>query len=105
MSMGYYLNETAARTEIIGAIKPIYGNCALFVAERNAQNLGLREVIFVARVPKDDAKSERAVNALFTLQVSDAIDRLEWQGTKVDFLNDNETEYIMIKAVIENGNS
>lgn len=102
---GYYTNEATAKTEIASVLKPIYPVCSLFVAERNAQNLGLREVIFVARVPKDDAKSEQAVNALFTLQVSDAIDRLEWQGTKVDFLNDNETEYIMIKAVIENGNS
>jgi hypothetical protein len=104
MSMGYYLNETDARTDIVGAIKPIYGNCALFVAERNAVNLGLREVIFVARVPKDDAKSEAAVNALFALQIAQPAQRLEWQGTKVDFLNDNETEYLMIKAVVTNGN-
>lgn len=104
MSMGYYLNETDARADIVGAIKPIYGNCSLFVAERNAVNLGLREVIFVARVPKDDAKSEAAVNALFALQIAQPAQRMEWQGTKVDFLNDNETEYLMIKAVIANGN-
>lgn len=101
----YYINEATAKAEIISVLKPIYPVCSLFVAERNAQNLGLREVIFVARVTKDDAKSEQAVNALFALQVSDAIDRLEWQGTKVDFLNDNENEYIMIKAVIENGSN
>ncbi len=100
---GYYDNESQAKTEIAGVLKPIYPVCSLFAAERNAQNLGLREVIFVARVPKDDTKSEQAVNALFVLQVSDAIDRLEWIGTKMDFMNNIEDEYIMIKAVIENG--
>ena len=102
--MGYYSNETEARTAIVGAIKPIYGNAHLFIGERNALSIGLREVIFVCRVPNDDTKSEAAVNAIFALQVLQPIDRLEWQGTKIDFLNDNETEYIMIKAVVENGN-
>lgn len=105
MSMGYYVNEVTARAEITSVLKPIYPVCSLFVAERNAQNLGLREVIFVARVQKDDVKGEQVVNALFALQVSDAIDRLEWIGTKMDFMNNIEDEYIMIKAVIENGNS
>lgn len=104
MSIQYFVDEAEARSEIIKAIKPIYGNsCVLFVAERNSINIGLREVIFVARVTKDDANSEKAVNELFKLQLEQPIERLEWQGTKMDFLNDNETEYLMIKAVVTNG--
>lgn len=103
MSIQYFINEAEAKTAIVSAIKPTYGNIHLFVAERNSINIGIREVVFVARVPKDDVKSEAVVNALFALQVAQPIDRIEWQGTKMDFLNDNETEYIMIKAVVQNG--
>ncbi len=101
--MMFFSNESDAKAEIVSILKPILGSAHLFVAERNAINIGLREVIFVVRMKKDDSKSENAVNALFAAQLSQS-ERLEWQGTKIDFLNDNETEYIMIKAVIENGN-
>lgn len=100
--MMFFDNENDARTEIVNILKPVLGNAHLFVAERNAINIGLREVIFVVRMQKDDAKSENAVNALFTASLSQS-ERLEWQGSKMDFLNDNETEYLMIKAVVENG--
>lgn len=101
--MMFFSNESDAKAEIVSILKPILGSAHLFVAERNTINIGLREVIFVVRMKKDDSKSENAVNALFAAQLSQS-ERLEWQGTKIDFLNDNETEYIMIKAVIENGN-
>lgn len=100
--MRFFINESEVRTEIVSILKPILGNVHLFVAERNAINIGLRDVIFVVRMQKDDAKIESAINALFIAQCSQS-ERLEWQGTKMDFLNDNETEYLMIKAVIENG--
>lgn len=100
--MRFFNSENDARTEIVNIIKPILGNVQLFVAERNAINIGLREVIWVVRMAKDDMKSENVINALFTAQCSQS-ERLEWQGTKVDFLNDNETEYLMIKTVVENG--
>lgn len=100
--MMFFGNENDARTEIANILKPVLGNAHLFVAERNAINIGLREVIFVVRMQKDDAKSENAVNAFFTASLSQS-ERLEWQGSKMDFLNDNETEYLMIKAVVENG--
>ncbi len=100
--MRFFDTESDARAEIVSILKPILGNAHLFVAERNAINIGLREVIFVVRTPKDDAKNESVVNALFTAQCSQS-ERLEWQGTKMDFLNDNETEYIMIRTVVENG--
>lgn len=100
--MMFFDNENDARTEIVNILKPVLGNAHLFVAERNAINIGLREVIFVVRMQKDDAKSENAVNALFIASLSQS-ERLEWQGSKMDFLNDNETEYLMIKAVVENG--
>jgi len=98
----YFSNETDARVVIADIIRPIYGNAHLFIADRNAINIGLRDVTFVARVKKDDTKANALINAFFTTQLSQS-ERLEWQGSKIDFLNDEETEYIMIKAVIENG--
>lgn len=101
--MRFFTDELEARTVIADVIRPVYANAHLFIAERNAINIGLREVTFVARVKKDDTKANALIDAFFTAQLSQS-ERLEWQGSKIDFLNDEETEYIMIKAVIENGN-
>lgn len=101
--MRFFENETEAREAIANIIKPIYPNAHLFIAERNTQNIGLRDVTFVARVKKNDEKTNELVNVFFNYQVNYS-EKLSWVGTKIDFLNDEETEYILIKAVIENGN-
>lgn len=103
MSEMYYNNEDEARADITLVLKPIFGTAHLIVAEREAINITLRSVIFVARVRKDDSKSEQVTNAFYILQKSSSYEKLEWQGTKIDFINGSEDEYIMIKAVIQNG--
>jgi len=99
----YFNSEAEARTVVADIIRPVYGAAHLFIAERNKMNIGLREVVFVARVTKDDSKGNNLVNAFFEAQLSQD-ERLEWMGTKMDFMQDEETEYFLIKTVIENGN-
>lgn len=99
----FFNSEAEARIVIANIIRPIYGVAHLFIAERNKMNIGLREVVFVARVTKDDTKANELVNSFFESQLSQS-ERLEWMGTKMDFMNDEETEYFMIKTVVENGN-
>lgn len=99
--MRFFNNEREARTVIAEIIRPIYGSANLFVAERNPQGIGLREVLFIAEVKKDDEKANQLINALFQSQVSQS-ERLEWQGSKMDFLHEKEHEYFMIKVVVEN---
>jgi len=101
--MRSYDNESQAKDEIASTLRPIYGSAQLFVAERSPMNLGLREVMFVAKVKADSQKSEEAVNAFYQLQIASTGERIEWSGSKIDFLNDVNSEYIMIKAVVQNG--
>lgn len=100
--MRYFSSETDARTVISNIMRPFFSSAQLTIVDRNAINIGLREVIFAAKVKKDDEKCDLLINAFKDAQVSQS-ERLEWQGTKMDFMNDTEHEYIMIKAVVENG--
>lgn len=100
--MRFFSSEAEAKTEIGNIIRPFFGTAQLTIVDRNAINIGLREVIFAAKVKKDDEKCDLLINAFKDAQVSQS-ERLEWQGTKMDFMNDTEHEYIMVKAVIENG--
>lgn len=101
--MRFFESESNARSVIADVIRPIYPNAHLFIAERNPQNISLRDVTFVARVKKEDDKTNQLLNSFFNLQIENS-ERLSWEGTKIDFINDEETEYIMIKVVVENGN-
>lgn len=100
--MRYFSSEAEAKELISGIIRPFFAVAQLIIVDRNPINIGLREVIFAAKVKKDDAKCHLLINAFKEAQVSQS-ERLEWQGTKMDFMNDEEHEYIMVKAVIENG--
>lgn len=101
--MRFFESEVEARNTIADLIRPHYPSAHLFIAERTAQNLGLREVTFVARVKKEEDKTHQLINAFYLAQQSNS-ESLSWEGTKIDFLNDEETEYIMVKAIVENGN-
>jgi len=100
--MRFFSNENEARVFIADIIRPIFSTADLFIAERNPQNIGLRDVLFAAKVKRDEQKADRLVNAFYQKQILYS-EALEWQGSKTDFLNDLEHEYFMIKAVIENG--
>lgn len=100
--MRFFESEAEAREVIATIIRPFYPNAHLFVAERNATDTCLRDVLFVARVKKEDAKTELLLNALFKACCVE-VDRLAWKSTKIDFLNDEETEYIAILAVVHTG--
>ena len=101
--MRYYDNEAQAKSEIISILKPYYPTTVLTVAERTPQNLGLRDVTYAARVKRHDLHPEKVINDIYTIQKNSGTDRIEWVGTKLDFINDNETEYILIKTVVQNG--
>lgn len=100
--MRFFSSETEAKTVISDIIRPFFSSTQLTIVDRNHINIGLREVIIAAKVKKDDEKCHQLINAFFEAQLSQS-ERLEWQGTKMDFMNDTEHEYIMIKAVVENG--
>lgn len=100
--MRFFSSESEAKTVISNIIRPFFNTAQLSIVDRNAINIGLREVIFAAKVQKDDNKCHQLINAFKEAQVTQS-ERLEWQGTKMDFMNDTEHEYIMIKAVVENG--
>jgi len=100
--MRFFSDENEARTFIADVIRPIFHSADLFIVERNPQNIGLRDVVFAAKVKRDEQKADQLINAFYMKQVSNS-EKFEWQGSKIDFLNDLEHEYFMIKVVVENG--
>ena len=99
--MTYFVNEMDAREAIANILRPIYGTANITIAERNKRNAATRDVIFVVEVKKDDEKCLALLNGLFKENVANP-SGLEWQGTKVDFINDKEHEYVLIKAIVQN---
>jgi|GEM_PF-3016767 len=99
--MTYFLSETDAREAIAKLLRPIYGTATITIAERNKRNSATRDVIFVVEVKKDEEKCLNLLNSLFKENVVNP-SGLEWEGTKVDFINDKEHEYILIKAIVQN---
>lgn len=103
MSNRYYDNEAQAKSDIAVILKPHFPVANIFVADREPINIGMRAVVFAVRVKKDDEKCESAINAFYQNQIGSTGEKLEWIGTKMDFMNTIEEEYIMVRAVIENG--
>ena len=99
--MNYFANELEAKEAVIQAFKPIFGSANITIVERNKRNAATREAIFAVEVKKDDEKSIALLNALFKSHVENP-NGLEWQGTKMDFLNDKEHEYVLIRAIVQN---
>ncbi len=99
--MTYFATEEEAKKVIADILRPYFGIAQLTIAERNRINIGLREVLIVAKVKNDDEKCHAVLNKFFEAETTQS-EKLILQGTKIDFLNGDEHLYILVKTVIEN---
>ena len=99
--MTFFYTEEEAYGVIADTIRPICPNGDLFVAERNRIDALRREVIFILRIEKDNAKEQELISAFFDMECNYK-ECLQWQGTKMDFLNDLEHTYLGVRAVVQN---
>lgn len=99
--MTFFNSENEAKAVIADVIRPICPNGDLFVAERNPINALLREVIYFLKIKKDDEKEQELIGEFFEATCKHT-EALQWQGTKMDFLNDIEHTYFGIRVVVQN---
>lgn len=99
--MKFFYSEDEAKKVIADVIRPICPNGDLFVAERSRVTPLLREVIYFLKIKKDDTKEQELISSFFEAECT-YVECLQWQGTKMDFLNDLEHTYFGIRAVIQN---
>lgn len=99
--MKFFYSETEAKNVISDVIRPICHNGDLFVAERNRIDGLLREVIYFLKIKKDDDKEQELISEFFKVECT-YTECLQWQGTKMDFLNDLEHTYFGIRVVVQN---
>lgn len=97
--MNYYVDEATARAEIVAIVAPIIKTAEVFIIERQAINVGLRDTIFAVRIKQGDAKSEMLINAIMNYPVQSG-KAMVFDGSKLDMMGDVPNEYILVKVTI-----